>query len=86
MSALTVESVIVERVKRWLETQAPRLRDGDAWEASIKFTIKAPGGDEDNTLVLDLDVEERVHQNFDEEDGLRVEGVVFDTSMRPEGV
>jgi hypothetical protein len=80
--ARSVEAVIVERVKRWLQTQARRVRDEGA-TASIKFSIQSPCGDDDNTLILDLHVEEKVHDRFDETDGLRVEGVAFDTDVKP---
>lgn len=67
----SVRDTIVQQVDEWLAREVPRVRD-EGVLSSIKFTIKAPGGDDDNTLVLDLDVNTRTQLYFDEEQGLRV--------------
>jgi hypothetical protein len=77
----SAKETILAHVTKWLDTQAPRVRDQGV-TASIKFTLCAPGGDDsDNTLVVDLHVEERVHDSYDDDRGVRVEGVAFETDV-----
>lgn len=63
--------ILIDRLVAWVARTAPRVRD-ETCDASIKFTLLEPQGDEDETLCLTARVEE--HISVDEESG-RISGV-----------
>jgi hypothetical protein len=67
---------MTSRLREWLATQAPRVRDLDV-TASIRFTVQNSFCDDDGTLILALRIEEKVEDYLGEDMGLRVEGVPF---------
>ena len=69
---------ITARLNAWLLRNEKRVRDESGY-ASIKFTLMNPGGDDDNTLVVEVKVEEEFLQDTFE---ARSEGVPFDTTKR----
>lgn len=61
------------RLQGWIKRAAKLTRDNAGGYASITFTLRDPGGDEDNTLVVEAVVEEKFV-------GETVEGARFDTA------